>query len=107
MNGLWSKKKYDLVETTHPPHQFIEVKLHFFKSSFPLSLSIYLVSEMHSTSNAKHFIYLIIVSLIQSSVANNEVNSDIYDIGVGIADITGQAADVGMVNYLLLFLIIT
>ena len=61
---------------------------------------------MNSTSNDKHlFIYLtiLILNLIQSSVANNEVNSDIYDIGVGIADITGQAADVGMVNYYYFF----
>lgn len=36
-------------------------------------------------------------NFFQLTVANNEVNSDIYDIGVGIADITGQAADVGMV----------
>ena len=39
----------------------------------------------------------LIASLLATATANNEVNSDIYDIGVGIADITGQAADVGMV----------
>ena len=40
---------------------------------------------------------ILVSNLVATAIANNEVNSDIYDIGVGIADITGQAADVGMV----------
>lgn len=40
---------------------------------------------------------ILVSGLLLTALANNEVNSDIYDIGVGIADITGQAADVGMV----------
>lgn len=40
---------------------------------------------------------LLVSNLLIVAVANNEVNSDLYDLGVGIADITGQAADVGMV----------
>lgn len=44
------------------------------------------------------FAVLILNLILQIVFANNEVNSDIYDIGVGIADITGQAADVGMVK---------
>jgi hypothetical protein len=52
------------------------------------------------------FAYLLLAFelLIQVTFANNEVNSDIYDIGVGIADITGQAVDVTMVILILFHL---
>ena len=44
---------------------------------------------------------ILILNLSEFAFANNEVNSDIYDIGVGIADITGQAADMSMVIQML------